>query len=292
MADGDFKKFLSDQLSIASLSKKAIENILSDLSAWKKCFTHKTFDPVNNYETFEFYGDKIVSSSAANYIKINYGDKITTPVWLTKIYHHIISSRILAKVGMDRGFSSFLRFDEAKFRTEMNERKVPSYVNIEAYKGYKSMVEDVVESFFGLLSGILEKKYSRGVSMEICMRIISSYYRSTKIDISYENIFDPVTRLKELYQSKLRWMETTNDANGRRYKTKYIEEEIIPQSGHNIYRYKVFGWIGEKTITERNKKVIAEAEGWDGDLAKNTACKQALEYLKKIGHVSTPPPQK
>ena len=148
LREGDaFKSFLSKQLKLASLSDKTIESILENLDEWKRCFTHKSFDPVANYETFEFYGDKIVSSSAANYIKLVYGDKISTPVWLTKIYHHIISSRILAQVGMDRGFEEFIRFDEGKFRAEMTEKKVPSYVNLRSYKGYKSMVEDVIESW-------------------------------------------------------------------------------------------------------------------------------------------------
>lgn len=292
LANPEFKAFLSDQLRIASLSKKSIDEILQDLNEWARCFTHKTFDSARNYETFEFYGDKIVSSTASNYIKLVYGHKISTPVWLTKIYHHIISSRILARVGIERGFEKFILFDEQKFKAEMAEKKVPSYVDIRSYKGYKSMVEDVIESFFGLLSGIIEKKYSRGASMEICMRIISAYYRSVKIDISYENIFDPITRLKELYQSKLRWAETTTDSNGRRYKTKYIEESVAQQDGYNIYTYKVFGWMNQKTITESGKKLIAQAEGWEADVAKNAACTKALEVLKKYGHESIPPAQK
>ena len=124
------------------------------------------------------------------------------------------------------------------------------------------------------------------------MRIISAFYRAAKIDISYENIFDPITRLKELYQSKLRWMETTPDTRGKRYRTKYIEETVTPSDGYNVYSYKVYGWMNQKVIAESNKKLIAQSEGWDSDVAKNAACTEALEYLRKLGHVSIPPAQK
>ena len=291
MSDSEFKEFLALQLSRASLKKSIVEELLKDLDSWKKCFTHKTFDEKTNYETLEFYGDKIVMSGAANFIRHNFGDSVNTPVWLTRIYHHIVSSKVLAAVGMKQGFGKFLRINRDLIREDLTKKNVPNYIPIEDHKVYRSIVEDTIEAFFGQLSIALEKKISRGASVEICSRILDSYYRSAKIDISYENLFDPVTRIKELYQSKLKWIETDLDSNGRKYKTKYLVEEVGLHDGSNIYTYRVYGWLGKKNIRENDKTQISEYSHWDSDVAKVEACKLALTFLKKKG-ISTIPPNK
>ena len=283
MSDTEFKEFLRQQLSRASLKKSVIQELLKDLDSWRKCFTHKTFNEKENYETLEFYGDKIVMSGAANFIRHSFGENIKTPVWLTRIYHHIVSSKVLAAVGMKQGFSKFLRINRDLIREDLDKKSVPHYVPIEDHKVYRSIVEDTIEAFFGQLSIALEKKISRGASVEICARILDSYYRSANIDIGYDNIFDPITRVKELYQSKLKWSGTDADADGRRTKTKYLVEEIEERDGSIIYTYKVYGWYGKKIIRENEKTLIAQHSHWDSDVAKVEACRLALKYLKNKG---------
>lgn len=290
----EFSTFLREQMERASLKKEVIEDLIKDLEPWKVCFVHKNVDPKNNYENYEFYGDKIVSSAAASFIQKKYGDKIKAPVWLTKIYHYIVSSKILAKVGEQVGFSKFIRVNKELLREDLEKRKVPSYIPVEKHKIFSSIIEDTVEAFFGCMSTLLEQKLSRGASLEICTRILHSYYRTVNIDISYENLFDPVTRLKELYQSQLRWFETTTLVKGRRQKTVYLEEKVEEaEDGSNIYTYTVYGWLKEKEISEKNKKVIASQQGWDPDTTRNEAAKNALLYLKDaLRALPQPPAQK
>lgn len=292
--DEDFSKFLKEQLSRASLKNDVIDSLIKDLEPWRICFVHKNIDPKNNYENYEFYGDKIVSAAAASFIQKKYGDKIKAPVWLTKIYHHIVSSKILAKVGEIVGFSKFIKVNKQLLREEMNKKKVPSYIPVESYKLFFSIIEDTVEAFFGCLSTLLEDRLSRGSALEICTRILHSYYRTVPIDISYENLFDPVTRLKELYQSQLRWFETTTGPGGRRQKTVYLEEKVKEaEDGSNLYQYTVYGWMGQKEISEGNKVIIARLEGWEPDTVRNETARKALSYLKdRVSNFSQPPPQK
>lgn len=289
--DKEFSDFLREQFFRASLKKEFVDDLVKDLDPWKICFVHKNVDQKNNYENYEFYGDKIVSSAAASFIQKKYGDKIKAPVWLTKIYHHIVSSKILAKVGEQVGFSKFIKVNRELIREEMNKKKVPTYIPIEKHKIFMSIIEDTVEAFFGCMSTLLEKRLSRGASLEICTRILHSYYRSVTIDISYENLFDPVTRLKELYQQSLKWFETIPGPDGRKRKTVYLEETVKEaEDGSNLYTYTVYGWMKTKEITERNKKPISSSEGWDPDVTRNEAARKALAYLRDALSVFPQPP--
>jgi dsRNA-specific ribonuclease len=196
-----FKEFIREKLLSTNLfsSQGKNERLNIDLfltggalSEFKKCFTHKSVDEKMNYEMFEFLGDRVYNQIISFYILNEYaceGKGVKNITWLTKIFHYITGGEFSAKIAMENKFKKYLRYNQFKVNS------------------INPLLEDCLEAFCGcilyVVRNYLDLDYSIGYA--ICEKYILNILTRITPDVSYENIFDPVTRLKELYQSVLKW---------------------------------------------------------------------------------------
>ena len=95
-------KTISDILISGKLKPKYVIHLLKNpkvIDTYEKAFTHKTFDPVNNYECFEFLGDGTVNNSVGWYLYNKfpeYANSINPSEVLTRAKITIIQARSLA----------------------------------------------------------------------------------------------------------------------------------------------------------------------------------------------------
>ena len=78
----------------------------------KKDITHKSFDPISNYEKLEFLGDRVlglvVSSLIFNKFKnYNEGD-------LTKKFSYLVQREFLYKIALEINLPVYLKFNKRK----------------------------------------------------------------------------------------------------------------------------------------------------------------------------------
>lgn len=166
--------------TVALLDEYALKNY------WAKCFTHKSVDPTNNYDTMEFYGDKVMNFVFSAYIRKRFEDKLDQAKG-TLILNQYMSKPFQAELAERLGLPEYIRYD-------------PACPNVNT-----SVKEDVLEAFFGCLNNLVDDRIQEGMGSIYCRNLITEIFNT--VPISPEDIQkDPKTRLKELFE-KLGWGE-------------------------------------------------------------------------------------
>jgi dsRNA-specific ribonuclease len=153
---------------------------------WAVAFTHKSVDANNNYETFEFYGDKVMNYAFAMHIRKRFEDKLNQAKG-TLLMNQYMSETFQAQLAECLGLPEYVRFDP----------QVPD-INTK-------IKEDITEAFFGCLNNLANDRIEPEGSMgyPYCYNLLNVIMN--QIPISLESVQkDPVTQLKELFE-KLAW---------------------------------------------------------------------------------------
>lgn len=156
----------------------------SIINYWALVFTHKSIDTKRNYETLEFYGDKVMNFAFSQYIRSKFGKELNQEK-ATLLLNKWMSKKFQAQLSRQLGLVEYIWFD-------------PEYPKVNI-----SVQEDILEAFFGCLNNILEDKVKRGHGYIYCYDLIEALFKD--VDIKLEEIQkDPKTQLKEIYD-KMGW---------------------------------------------------------------------------------------
>jgi len=308
-----FKDFVSSLLRRGGINQKHVNLFLTEenMKTFQKCFTHSSFDSKNNYELSEFIGDGLLSGCIVVYITRRF-PKVINVKWQTRIKHNLTSKKMLAKLAIEVGMERFVRYGQA-MKDEI-EKEPDLTINMK----YISMMEDVMESTLGaIMKIIVDSGKSYGIGFEVCLNLVSTFYDKLEIKLDYKVLFDGVTRLKEMYESKvrdLRWPtaeahmgeiydlqevlrteEMSDDA--RNELTKIIENRmktfdfsrspyVITKLANGKFNVDVYGWpLGDKKPKKANRKFLAKALGSTKDEAKALASSEAMKVLDETYHI-------
>lgn len=282
MADSAKRSFYDFQVAMLKrglVKEKNIEKILSEenMKELKKAFTHSSHDPDNNLEMYEFLGDSTVNEFVAYYIKKRF-PKIVSVKWLTRIKHNLVSKKQLAVFCRREGLEDhILCSDEIRALKSKLPKDIRDYRSAKGKnKDYVSVLEDVMEAYMGCLVTIITNSGNQhGTAVQVCHNILESFFDAEKISIKYEDVFDAVSRLKELYESKRRGFRWPNDQ-------AYVVTKIKDES----FKAQVYGWpLDDRKPEEKNKTLLAEEFGTDGEEAKQKAATKALLVLDSVYNI-------
>lgn len=226
--------------------KPQYENvILSRVDMYEQAFTSSTVDPVHNYEIYEHLGDASANKFLAWYFYRRF-PQLNCPKGvkvLARLKINYASKRSFFKIAEKLGFWPFIRASSAE--KEINR---------------KSLLEDVLEAFIGLTEMLLDEYFIVGVGFAVVYDILKSIFDEMYISLKYEDLVDPKSRLKELF-----------DAN--------------PQLGTIVYKHsRQYTAVFVKTLAGVQTK-IGEAHGSDKKDRQQDAAKMGLEKLKLEGVV-------
>jgi dsRNA-specific ribonuclease len=258
----------------AGVNEKHIDIFVTSetLKNFQLCFIHKSIDKDNNYEYYEFFGDVIVNRFVVLYLE-EILPNVKSVKWLSKIKSAVQADKFLSKIAIREGIDKLAIYDE-----EMKNLKENPH--LDSRNLYNHMLGDIMEAICGFMNIIVRSKgFSDGVATQIAVNLLKTFYRPSDIPTKYEDVFDPVSRLKELYEKRggpLPWggLEQLHQI----FHTKKIEGEV-PK-----FKCTIYGWLdqGKPAVpTKFNKKELAMAEGVDESQCKQKAAKLALDYLKK-----------
>lgn len=186
MENESFREFICRILSISKLKSKYVSILTNDenLQIYKNVFTHISIDPENNYEFYEILGDVTLNKAIVWYLKERFpklqnaaGVKI-----IARLRINMVSKKNFSLLAQKLGFGRFIRAEE-EFKTQRE----------------MSLLEDSFEAFFGATEFLLDKIICPGAGYGICYHLIKFILDKEPISLKYEDLYDPITRLKETF---------------------------------------------------------------------------------------------
>ena len=245
----DFENFILGLLKKGKLKDHYIKLLMDkeSLKIYNDVFTSNSVDTENNYEVYEQLGDVLAGSFIIWYmyrrfpqlqcpeavkivarLKINYGARAS-----------------FFSIGDDLGFWPFITATEEQRTWER-----------------KDLLEDTLEAFIGATAFILDNKIRQGVGYAIVYDILSSIFDSMTISLKYEDLYDSITRLKEIF-------DYFKDKIGTQ-KKDFIKEEKL--TTFNIYR-----------VHGRTTELLGTGKAAKKQDAEQKAAAVAIQKLNRLG---------
>jgi dsRNA-specific ribonuclease len=182
----DFKQLILSLLKKGKLKDHYIKLLMDDegLKIYNDVFTSNSANAENNYEVYEQLGDVLAGSFIIWYMYRRF-PQLQCPeavkiVARLKINYGARASFFL--IGESLGFWPFITATEEERTRER-----------------KDLLEDTLEAFIGATAFILDNKIRQGVGYAIVYDILSSIFDSMTISLKYEDLYDSITRLKEIF---------------------------------------------------------------------------------------------
>ena len=182
----EFEQYIQQLINSLNLDSKFVKVLTDSLSikVYRKAFTHSSSNSRNNYEVFEQLGD------------------ITFNKFLVWYFHNRFSSfnspfgvKIVARLRIKYGSKQILADLANRFQFWEHIRLGES---ISAGKKL-SILEDTFEAFVGATEYLIDQRMYLGLGYICCYQLLKGIFDSIPIHLSYEQLFDAKTRLKELF---------------------------------------------------------------------------------------------
>lgn len=254
----EFKYFIRSLLKRTKLSAKTIDILTNDtnIKKYEQAFTHSVVDEKFNYEFFELLGDVTCNKIIVWYLKrkfpfLNNSDGVKV---IARLRINLVSKVTFSGWAEKLGFQKYISYDlETKLKHEI------------------SVMEDCFEAFVGVTELLIDEIVEGG-GFYYCNQFLSSIIDEHPISLSYKDLYDPITRLKETfdYFNSLHLRETCPYIWG----TIKFEAQKLEEGGQHV-----------KLIQKYLKKeeVLLEEEGMALTETKYKMCEQYLSFLKTNG---------
>ena len=249
--DKNFEVFLKNTLAPVA-KEDTIQKIINSntLSMWKKAFTHETIDLNDNYEQLETIGDRVLELCFLKYLLRKFPD--LSPQEITELKSKYMSKIYQGTTSRKLGFGNWTRVGN----------------DISSI----SILEDVFESFFGVLFEISDDIIGDGVGYVLCLKFLTLIFEDVKFDLSKAQ-GHPRSQIKEIFEMLKLDPE--------------IQDVTISEKGTNVIisiTDHTFNELVElEKITKNSSRVIGIGFGPYKTNAVNLAYSNALEYLEGLG---------
>lgn len=250
-----FREKVRQILSLSSLKKEYIDKLTDEenMVLYKQAFTHPSVSDVN-YEWLEILGDATLNKCIVWYINSRFpqlqnagGVKV-----IARLKINLVSKNHFSSIAERLGFFQFIHFNEENLKTKVLNTQ--------------SLMEDVFEAFFGATELLIDKIVCPGAGYGICYHLLKNIMDPLPISLKYEDLYDPITRLKEtfdVFRSAL-WGQVRYE-NSRQDLIQYVTVfQFDPVSGR--------------------KTALASANAPLLDEAKQKAATLAIEILARRGY--------
>jgi len=249
-----FREKIRSVLKFSTLKSKYIDKITNaeGMKLYEQAFTHSSVSHTN-YEWLEILGDATLNKCIVWYINNRFpqlqnegGVKV-----IARLKINLVSKNNFSEIAERLGFMPFIRYDEQNMKTKVN---------------MKSMLEDVFEAFFGTTEMLIDQHVCMGAGYGICYHLLKNIMDPIPISLKYEDLYDPITRLKETFdgfRTTLRGQvkyESTRDEHIQHVKVFQIDQAT--------------GW----------KRLLATSQAPTLDEAKQKAAADAIERLAREGY--------
>lgn len=180
--ENELCKYITTLLS-SFLDESFIPHLVNTetMKEWNKCFTHVTFDPINNYETNESVGDKVMSYTFKTFVYMKIPD--VTDGELNNLDQLYMSTNLQSYISKHMKLSHWLKkHKDVQVTSEKRQ-------------------EDVLEAFFGTIDTILIKNpnFGYGFGVKICLKFFEKIFRLDDLQAN-RNYEPPKTFFQQIFQ--------------------------------------------------------------------------------------------
>lgn len=240
-------------------TKSVIENGLQNFST---AFTHKTFNQNDNYEFWETLGDATLNKCVLWYISRRF-PQLNGPDGsdiLTRLKINIIKTESFSSIAKNLHFLSFISINKLNniAKEELDENK---------------MLEDVFEAFTAVLEFTVDRLYGEGIGYTVCYNILSTLLDHKAIALSFEDIMDYKTRVKELFDA---------------FKMLGTVQYRIEKMGNGHFKVEVTRTPSNNVSIDIPLK-LGESVGEQKDKTEQDAAKKTLDILSRLGYKKSVP---
>jgi dsRNA-specific ribonuclease len=270
-----FRLFIISLLERLDLNEQSLASFTDEESMieFSRAFTHKSWSPSFNYERYEFLGDTIVNDAVAHYISINF-PRIQNVAWMTRIKHTLISKKYLASIAHKADFARFFRYGETLAPILKGSYE---HANKTLNKEYLSILEDVFEAFIGALRDVVDKKTVGGVGGIIARRMVHTFLDKNTVPVTYEEIFDPKSRLKEIYD-KYHWGFSVRNKGSH---GTFTASMVVVRGLDGLFNVEVYGYpVGTREKIPKNRRFLCVTQASSKEVAQQNAARKALDVLQ------------
>ena len=249
----EFRDKIRQVLEISGMKKKYIDKITDreGMDLYRQAFTHESVDSANNYQWLEILGDVTLNKCIVWYINSRFpqlhnkeGVKV-----IARLKINLVSKKHFSEIARRLGFLPFIRCDP----TNNNGKPLQE----------ADLLEDTLEAFFGATEMLIDQEVSTGAGYGICYHLIKNVLDPEHISLKYEDLFDAVTRLKEL-----------SDAEKKLGQIHYV----TTKQGVNQQLVRVFSNYSPQT---QRGQFLAEAVAPTKYEGQQLAASKALDLLAK-----------
>ena len=277
----EFKAFIESILQKGKIKRKYI-TLLTDeesLDLYARAFTNPTADAFNNYEMLEKLGDGTCNNIINFYIYRKLGKKLFEKpqgvMIMTRLGHNMRNKKSFAEIGIRLGFEKFI--SHGMMSVKNGEMKSVMQVK------RNSVVEDCFEAFFGATEILVDTKIEDGIGYAFVRDILFTILDESPFpSIRYEDLFDPVTRLKELFDYKKFNLPNGTIGGLGTYKIEEVGGSTTG-SGNGGDALKKVNIIYKDYTNLRGPMVIAQGQGAIKATAEQNAAEIALTFFKARG---------
>jgi len=248
-------------LSLSTLKKKYIDKMTNpeNMKLYAQAFTHSSVEEVN-YEWLEIMGDATLNKCIVWYINQRFpqlqnagGVKV-----IARLKINLVSKHHFSDIAEKLGFAEFIQVNEEAMMNQANSVKNKPI-------NPRSLLEDVLEAFFGATEMLIDRIVSVGAGYGVCFHLLKNIMDPIPISLKYEDLYDPITRLKEtfdIFRTQL-WGQVRYEP----FRTENV-------SSVNIFQFDPS--TGRKTF-------LVTSSGATLDEAKQKAALLAIDLLSKRG---------
>ena len=257
MSDNDqIKNCIGLLLKAALIKKKYINVLLSpkSLSYLSTAFTDISDNNENNLAFLHSLGSVTMNQTFVSYLVETYPTYTSAQITnMKKNFFKDYPINKIAEYAMTIGVDKLIIYNSLKIKVLTTK-----------------IIQNVFEAIIGAIELIINKEFKEGLGCIIVRKLC--YFVYNMINISSDN--DPITLLKELYQTEL---------NGHIQRIKFTKDE------DNIFKAEIideFEFVDRVTGKEKIRKIkIGEGFGRQKAIAQDEASKNALNYFKEQGIV-------
>lgn len=269
----EFKQFISGLLARGKITPKYMDILTNDnsMKEYDKVFTAKEVDSNDNYEIYEKLGDPTANKFIVWYMyrrfpQLDCAEGVSV---IARLLINYGAKASFARLGDDLGFWPFI--------TQTIEKREVSK---------KTLVEDCFEAFIGCTEYLLDKNTRMGVGYAVVYDILASIFDKEDISLKYEDLYDPITRLKEVFDffnkkgstNKLgayTIITTKNPTNQINSSTVYLargKREAVPDNGPN-----------DTLLPKSSWEVLGRGMAASKSDSQQKAAEQAIRNLRSMG---------
>lgn len=260
-----FREFIQSILERANLGDKYIK-LFTDKSSmieFTTAFTHKSVNPIDNYEFYEILGDATTNKVVVWYFIKRFpeifkegkggGGNMSPVAIMARLKQNGVSKATYSKFSETLGFWDYIRRSE------------------EVNKDRTKIMEDVFESFCGCLELLVDSKVTDHAGYGIVYRIMKTLMDPMKVSVDHDQLYDPKSRLNEIilsYKQRLTIeyekiedgiIRDPNDPETYKYRFQ-VKALILDKWNNKAYKSKVFYGATLRDAQQKAAKYVIESD--------------------------------